>query len=168
MKFADGLFLSDFARASRKGREGRTSHSTRYSSTRSDMKLVRRPYEFDVLVLHNLYGDIVRDLTAGLVGGLGSRRAPTTASTRRSSRPRTCSAPKYTGQNKVNPTAMILSGKLMLEHLGERHAARRLEAAVAAVIAAGHCVTYDRKPTRDDLDRRRHLRVRGRDHQAGT
>jgi len=101
-------------------------------------------------VLPNLYGDIVSDLTAGLVGGLGvapgGNIGPDTAVFEATHG----SAPKYKGQNKVNPTAMILSGKLMLEHLGEDDAAQRLESAVATVIAAGERVTYDMKPSRDD------------------
>src|ERR671915_628003 len=114
------------------------------------MQLVQRPEEFDVLVLPNLYGDIVSDVTAGLVGGLGvapgANIGPETAVFEATHG----SAPRYTGLNKVNPTAMILSGKLMLEHLGEREAAQRLEHAVATVIAAGESVTYDLKPSRDD------------------
>ncbi len=114
------------------------------------MGLVQRPEEFDVLVLPNLYGDIISDLTAGLVGGLGvapgGNIGPETAVFEATHG----SAPKYKGQNRVNPTAMILSGKLMLDHLGEPDAARRLETAVAAVIAAGERVTYDLKPSRDD------------------
>ena len=114
------------------------------------MGLVQRPEEFDVLVLPNLYGDIVSDLTAGLVGGLGvapgGNIGPDTAVFEATHG----SAPKYKGQNKVNPTAMILSGKLMLEHLGEDDAARAAREAVAAVIAAGERVTYDMKPSRDD------------------
>jgi len=114
------------------------------------MQLVQRPEEFDVLVLPNLYGDIISDLTAGLVGGLGVAPGANIGEHAAVFEATHGSAPKYTGQNKVNPTAMILSGKLMLEHLGERDAAQRLEAAVAAVIAAGERVTYDLKPTRDD------------------
>src|SRR6185312_14048256 len=106
--------------------------------------------EFDVLVLPNLYGDIVSDLTAGLVGGLGVAPGGNIGPDSAVFEATHGSAPKYTGQNKVNPTAMILSGKLMLDHLGEREAADRLEAAVAAVIAAGERVTYDMKPRRDD------------------
>jgi isocitrate dehydrogenase (NAD+) len=114
------------------------------------MGLVQRPEEFDVLVLPNLYGDIVSDLTAGLVGGLGVAPGANIGMEAAVFEATHGSAPKYTGQNRVNPTAMILSGKLMLEHLGERDAARRLEDAVAAVIAEGERVTYDLKPTRDD------------------
>ena len=114
------------------------------------MGLVQRPEEFDVLVLPNLYGDIVSDLTAGLVGGLGVAPGANIGTEAAVFEATHGSAPKYTGQTRVNPTAMILSGKLMLEHIGERDAARRLEEAVAAVIAEGKSVTYDLKPTRDD------------------
>ena len=114
------------------------------------MGLVQRPEEFDVLVLPNLYGDILSDLTAGLVGGLGVAPGANIGPDVAVFEATHGSAPKYKGQNKVNPTAMILSGKLMLEHLGEADAARRLEEAVAAVIAEGRRVTYDMKPSRDD------------------
>ena len=147
MKFTDGLFLSVFRDVAA---EYPDIGSREVLVDALTMQLVQRPEEFDVLVLPNLYGDIISDLTAGLVGGLGvapganiGERAAVFEATHGS-------APKYTGQNKVNPTAMILSGKLMLEHLGERDAAQRLEVAVAAVIAAGDRVTYDLKPTRDD------------------
>jgi isocitrate dehydrogenase (NAD+) len=103
-----------------------------------------------VLVLPNLYGDIVSDLTAGLVGGLGVAPGGNIGPSAAVFEATHGSAPKYKGQNKVNPTAMILSGKLMLEHLGENDAAVRLEAAVANVIADGKSVTYDLKPSRDD------------------
>jgi isocitrate dehydrogenase (NAD+) len=147
MKFTDGLFLSVFRDVAADYPDVEAREVLVDALT---MQLVQRPEEFDVLVLPNLYGDIISDLTAGLVGGLGvapganiGERAAVFEATHGS-------APKYTGQNKVNPTAMILSGKLMLEHLGERAAAERLEAAVASVIAAGERVTYDLKPTRDD------------------
>jgi isocitrate dehydrogenase (NAD+) len=103
-----------------------------------------------VLVLPNLYGDIISDLTAGLVGGLGVAPGANMGPDAAVFEATHGSAPKYKGQNKVNPTAMILSGKLMLEHLGEADAAERLESAVAAVIAEGENVTYDLKPFRDD------------------
>jgi isocitrate dehydrogenase (NAD+) len=111
---------------------------------------VQRPEEFDVLVLPNLYGDIVSDVTAGLVGGLGVAPGANIGTEAAVFEATHGSAPRYKGLNKVNPTAMILSGKLMLEHLGERAAAQRLERAVAAVIEEGKRVTYDLKPTRDD------------------
>ena len=147
MKFTDGLFLSVFRDvavdyADVEAREVLVDALT--------MQLVQRPEEFDVLVLPNLYGDIVSDLTAGLVGGLGVAPGANIGEHAAVFEATHGSAPKYKGQDRVNPTAMILSGKLMLEHLGERDAARRLEDAVAAVIAAGENVTYDLKPTRDD------------------
>ncbi len=98
----------------------------------------------------NLYGDIVSDLTAGLVGGLGVAPGANIGADSAVFEATHGSAPKYKGLNKVNPTAMILSGKLMLEHLGEREAADRLEHAVADVIREGERVTYDLKPRRDD------------------
>jgi len=147
MKFTDGLFLSVFREVAAaypdiEAREVLVDALT--------MQLVQRPEEFDVLVLPNLYGDIVSDLTAGLVGGLGVAPGANIGAHAAVFEATHGSAPKYKGQNKVNPTAMILSGKLMLDHLGERDAAARLESAVAAVIAAGERVTYDLKATRDD------------------
>jgi isocitrate dehydrogenase (NAD+) len=114
------------------------------------MGLVQRPEEFDVLVLPNLYGDIISDLTAGLVGGLGVAPGANVGADAAVFEATHGSAPKYTGQNKVNPIAMILSGKLMLDHLGEPGAAQRLEKAVADVVREGKSVTYDMKPSRDD------------------
>jgi isocitrate dehydrogenase (NAD+) len=147
MKFTDGLFLDVFRDVAKEYPEIEAWENLVDAIC---MGLVQRPEEFDVLVLPNLYGDIVSDLTAGLVGGLGvapgGNIGPDTAVFEATHG----SAPKYKGQNKVNPTAMILSGKLMLEHLGEEDAAQRLESAIAAVIAAGERVTYDMKPSRDD------------------
>ena len=114
------------------------------------MQLVRRPQEYDVLVMPNLYGDIVSDLCSGLVGGLGVAAGANIGHELAVFEPVHGSAPKYAGKNRVNPTATILSGALMLRHLGEREAAQRVEAAVAAVIAEGRSVTYDLKPSRDD------------------
>jgi isocitrate dehydrogenase (NAD+) len=114
------------------------------------MQLVQRPHEYDVLVLPNLFGDIVSDLCSGLVGGLGVAPGANIGHNLAVFEPVHGSAPKYRGQNKVNPVATILSGALMLRHLGEREAADRVEAAVAKVIAEGRRVTYDLKPTRDD------------------
>ncbi len=114
------------------------------------MQLVQRPHEYEVLVLPNLYGDIVSDLASGLVGGLGVAPGANIGSELAVFEPVHGSAPKYAGKNKVNPTATILSGALMLRHLGERDAARSVETAVAAVIADGTSVTYDLKPTRED------------------
>ncbi len=114
------------------------------------MQLVQKPELYDVLVLPNLYGDIVSDLGAGLVGGLGVAPGANFGLAGAVFEPTHGSAPKYTGQNKVNPIAMMLSGMLMLRHLEERDAADRLEGAIAAVIAEGRSVTYDMKPTPDD------------------
>ena len=147
MKFTDGLFLSVF----REVAAGYPDIEAREVLVDAlCMQLVQRPEEFDVLVLPNLYGDIVSDITAGLVGGLGVAPGANVGAQAAVFEATHGSAPKYKGMNKVNPTAMILSGRLMLEHLGERDAASRLEQAVAAVIAKGERVTYDLKPTRDD------------------
>jgi isocitrate dehydrogenase (NAD+) len=147
MKFTDGLFLSVFREVSGDYPEI-ASREVLVDAT--CMQLVQRPEEFDVLVLPNLYGDILSDLTAGLVGGLGVAPGANIGTSAAVFEATHGSAPRYKGLNKVNPTAMILSGKLMLEHLGERDAAQRLERAVASVIAEGARVTYDLKPTRDD------------------
>ena len=114
------------------------------------MQLVQKPELYDVLVLENLYGDILSDLAAGLVGGLGVAPGANIGPEGAVFEATHGSAPKYKGQNKVNPTALILSGMLMLRHLGETDAAARLEKAVADVIAEGKSVTYDLKPHRDD------------------
>jgi isocitrate dehydrogenase (NAD+) len=147
MKFTDGLFLSVFRDVASEYPE---IEAREVLVDAVCMGLVQRPEEFDVLVLPNLYGDIVSDLTAGLVGGLGVAPGANVGTHAAVFEATHGSAPKYKGQNKVNPTAMILSGKLMLEHLGEREAAARLEAAVADVIAEGERVTYDLKASRDD------------------
>ena len=147
MKFTDGLFLSVFREVA-KDYPGIEPRETLVDAL--CMGLVQRPEEFDVLVTPNLYGDIVSDLTAGLVGGLGVAPGANIGTEAAVFEATHGSAPKYAGMDKVNPTAMILSGRLMLEHLGEDEAAARLEAAVAAVIAAGESVTYDMKPSRDD------------------
>jgi isocitrate dehydrogenase (NAD+) len=114
------------------------------------MQLVQKPELYDVLVLPNLYGDIVSDLASGLVGGLGVAPGANIGERWAVFEPVHGSAPKYAGLNKVNPTATILSGALMLRHLGEVAAAERVEAAVRAVIGEGKDVTYDLKPTPDD------------------
>src|SRR6266545_1390719 len=106
--------------------------------------------EYDVLVCPNLYGDIVSDLCAGLIGGLGLAPGGNFGTHAAVFEPTHGSAPKYTGQNRVNPMAMMLSGVMMLRHLDERDAADRVESAIATVIAEGRSVTYDMKPTRDD------------------
>ncbi len=114
------------------------------------MQLVQKPELYDVIVTENLYGDILSDLCAGLVGGLGVAPGANIGPDAAIFEATHGSAPKYKGQNKVNPTALILSGKMMLDHLGEREAAAKLENAVAAVIAEGKDVTYDLKPDRND------------------
>ena len=114
------------------------------------MQLVQKPELYDVLVLENLYGDILSDLAAGLVGGLGVAPGANIGPEGAVFEATHGSAPKYKGQNKVNPTALILSGMLMLRHLKEVDAAARLERAVGAVIAEGKQVTYDLKADRND------------------
>jgi isocitrate dehydrogenase (NAD+) len=147
MKFTDGLFLSVFREVAA---EYPDLESRDVLVDAACMQLVQRPEEFDVLVLPNLYGDIVSDITAGLVGGLGLAPGANIGDRAAVFEATHGSAPKYRGMNRVNPTAMILSGKLMLEHLGERDAAKQLEDAVATVIERGERVTYDLKPSRDD------------------
>jgi isocitrate dehydrogenase (NAD+) len=114
------------------------------------MQLVQKPELYDVILLPNLYGDILSDLCAGLVGGLGVAPGANYGPDAAIFEATHGSAPKYKGQNKVNPTALILSAKLMLEHLGEAKAADCLEKAVSAVIAEGKNVTYDLKASRTD------------------
>jgi isocitrate dehydrogenase (NAD+) len=147
MKFTDGLFLSVFREVAA---DYADIEAREVLVDALCMQLVQRPEEFDVLVLPNLYGDIVSDITAGLVGGLGVAPGANIGAQAAVFEATHGSAPKYKGMDKVNPTAMILSGKLMLEYLGERDAAIRLEQAVAGVIAKGERVTYDLKPARDD------------------
>ncbi len=114
------------------------------------MQLVQKPELYDVMVLPNLYGDILSDLAAGLVGGLGVAPGANIGQEGAVFEATHGSAPKYKGQNKVNPVALILSGMLMLKHLKEFDAAKRLENAIAAVIAEGKDVTYDLKADRND------------------
>ena len=114
------------------------------------MQLVQKPELYDVIVLPNLYGDILSDLCAGLVGGLGMAPGANIGEKGAIFEATHGSAPKYKGQNKVNPVALILSGVLMLRHLGMMKEADRLENAVAAVIEEGKFVTYDMKPDRND------------------
>jgi len=114
------------------------------------MQLVQKPELYDVMVLPNLYGDIISDLCAGLVGGLGVAPGANIGEAGAVFEATHGSAPKYKGLYKMNPTALILSGVLMLDHLGEAEAARRLENAVSKVIKEGKDVTYDMKPNRDD------------------
>jgi isocitrate dehydrogenase (NAD+) len=147
MKFSDGLFLST-ARA-----VAEQYPDVEFEDRIVDnccMQLVARPEEYDILVTPNLYGDIISDLGAGLVGGLGVAPGANLGSDVAVFEPTHGSAPKYAGQNKVNPMAMMFSGVLMLRHLDEPQAADRLESALARVIAEGENVTYDMKPSRDD------------------
>jgi isocitrate dehydrogenase (NAD+) len=147
MKFTDGLWL-------RVAREVAAENTDIEFDDRivdnMCMQLVQRPEEYDVLVLPNLYGDILSDLAAGMIGGLGVAPGANYGETVAVFEPTHGSAPKYAGQNKVNPIAEMLSGVLMLRHLDERSAADRLERAIAAVIEEGRNVTYDMKPSRDD------------------
>jgi isocitrate dehydrogenase (NAD+) len=147
MKFSDGLFLEVARQVAERHPE--IEFEDRIVDNLCN-QLVSRPEEYDVIVLPNLYGDIVSDLGAGMIGGLGLAPGGNIGTEAAMFEATHGSAPKYKGQNKVNPTAMILSGKLMLDHLGEVDAAARLERAVADVIAEGRSVTYDLKPTRDD------------------
>jgi isocitrate dehydrogenase (NAD+) len=114
------------------------------------MQLVQKPELYDVIVLPNLYGDILSDLGAGLVGGLGVAPGANIGTQAALFEPTHGSAPKYAGQNKVNPMAMMLSGVMMLRYLKETEAADRLENAIAEVIVEGKDVTYDMKPDRND------------------
>jgi isocitrate dehydrogenase (NAD+) len=148
MKFTDGLFLA-VAKEVAKAYEGKIEYEERLVDNMC-MQLVQKPELYDVLVLPNLYGDIMSDLCAGLIGGLGIAPGANIGKDIAVFEAVHGSAPKYKGQNKVNPTAVILSGALMLEHLGEKDAAKRLEKATADVIAEGKYVTYDLKPNRDD------------------
>jgi isocitrate dehydrogenase (NAD+) len=147
MKHTDGLFLSVFREVAK---DFPNIDPWENLIDATCMGLVQRPEEWDVLVTPNLYGDIVSDLTAGMVGGLGVAPGANFGTDVAVFEATHGSAPKYKGQNKVNPTAMILSGMLMLKHLGEEQAAEKLEKAVSDVIAEGKDVTYDLKPSRDD------------------
>lgn len=147
MKYSDGLFL-----------ETSRNVASKYPDIEFEdrivdnmcMQLVQKPELYDVIVLPNLYGDIVSDLAAGLIGGLGVAPGANLGEEYAVFEPVHGSAPKYKGLNKVNPLAMILSGVMMLRHLGEFKAADRLEQAVASVIEEGKDVTYDLKPKPDD------------------
>jgi isocitrate dehydrogenase (NAD+) len=147
MKFSDGLYLHV-------AREVAAENSDIEFDDRivdnMCMQLVQRPEEYDVLVLPNLYGDVLSDLCAGMIGGLGLAPGANFGEGIAIFEPTHGSAPKYKGQNKVNPMAQLLSGMLMLRHLGEEDAADRLEQAIAEVIREGRSVTYDMKPSRDD------------------
>jgi isocitrate dehydrogenase (NAD+) len=141
MKLSDGLFLESCQQVAAEY-AGRVEFEDRIVDNMC-MQLVQKPDLYDVLVLPNLYGDIVSDLAAGLVGGLGVAPGANIGETAAVFEPVHGSAPKYAGQNRANPTALILSGALMLRHLGETDAADRVESAVRDVIAEGTTVTYD-------------------------
>jgi isocitrate dehydrogenase (NAD+) len=147
MKFSDGLFLQTAREVAEEYPD--IEFEDRIVDNLA-MQLVSRPEEYDVLVLPNLYGDIISDLCAGLIGGLGVAPGANIGDQAAVFEATHGSAPKYKGMNKVNPMAMMLSGVLLLKHLEERDAADRLERAIAAVIEEGSDVTYDMKPSRDD------------------
>jgi isocitrate dehydrogenase (NAD+) len=147
MKFSDGLFLEVARRVAEDYTD--VEFEDRIIDNLCN-QLVSRPEEYDVIVLPNLYGDIVSDLGAGLIGGLGVAPGGNIGTEAAIFEATHGSAPKYKGLDKVNPTALMLSGVLMLNHLDEREAADRMERAVAEVIRKGDKVTYDLKPSRDD------------------
>ena len=147
MKYSDGLFLETARDVAR------SYPDIEFEDRIVDnmcMQLVQKPELYDVIVLPNLYGDIVSDLAAGLIGGLGLAPGANLGEEYAVFEPVHGSAPKYKGLNKVNPLAMILSGVMMLKHLGELKASERLELAIASVIEEGKKVTYDMKPLPDD------------------
>lgn len=147
MKFSDGLFLATAREVAREYPD--IEFEDRIVDNLS-MQLVTHPGDYDVLVLPNLYGDIISDLGAGLIGGLGMAPGANLGTDMAVFEPTHGSAPKYAGRNRMNPMAMMLSGVLMLRHLGEAGAADRLEKAIAAVIAQGRYLTYDMLPSRTD------------------
>jgi isocitrate dehydrogenase (NAD+) len=142
LKFSDGLFLDTAREVAKK------YNDVEFGDMLVDatcMELVRKPNIFDVLVLPNLYGDIISDLCAGLVGSMGIAPGANIGDEVAIFEPTHGSAPKYTGQNKANPMATMLSGVMMLRYLGEKDSADKLESAIADVIAEGRNVTYDLK-----------------------
>ena len=143
MKFSDGLFLSVAREVAKEYPDIEFEDRIVDNMT---MQLVKKPHQFDVVVTPNLYGDIISDLCAGLVGGLGLAPGANIGDNAALFEPTHGSAPKYKGQNKANPMAMMLSGVMMLHHIGEKDAACRLEKAIADVITEGKNVTYDLKP----------------------
>jgi isocitrate dehydrogenase (NAD+) len=143
LKFSDGLFLAVAREVAQQYPDIEFEDRLVDNMT---MQLVRRPEQFDVVVAPNLYGDILSDLCAGLVGGLGVAPGANIGDGIAVFEPTHGSAPKYAGQNRINPIAMMLSGMMMLRHLGETGAADRLEKAIAEVIAEGRSLTYDMKP----------------------
>lgn len=148
MKYTDGLFLRA-AEGVAKKYEGRVEFEAKLVDNMC-MQLVQKPEEYDVLVLPNLYGDIVSDLCAGLIGGLGVAPGANIGDDCAVFEATHGSAPKYKGKDVSNPTALILSGAMMLKHLGETEKAEVLESAVSGIISEGKYVTYDFKERRDD------------------
>ena len=146
MKFSDGLFLREAQAVAAEYPE--IEFNDRIVDNMC-MQLVQKPEEYDLLVMPNLYGDIVSDLVAGMVGGLGVAPSGNIGEDGAVFEPIHGSAPSHAGKNEANPTAMILSGALMLRHLGERAAAEQVEQAVRAVVAEGKDVTYDLRADRD-------------------
>jgi isocitrate dehydrogenase (NAD+) len=147
MKFSDGLFLSVARRVAE------DYPQVEFEDCIIDNlcnQLVMYPTDFEVIVLPNLYGDIVSDLCAGMIGGLGIAGGANIGTDAAVFEATHGSAPRYAGQNRMNPTAMMLSGVYMLNHLEETEAARAMEAAIAAVIRKGDKVTMDLKPSRRD------------------
>lgn len=147
MKFSDGLFLEVSREVAKQYPD--IEFEDRIIDNMC-MQLVQKPELYDVLVLPNLYGDIVSDLAAGLIGGLGLAPGANIGADMAVFEPTHGSAPKYKGQNKMNPFGMMLSGVMMLRHIGEMDAARKMEGAIATVIEEGRDVTYDMKPSPDD------------------
>jgi len=148
MKYTDGLFLNCVRKVAERY-VGKIDFNEAIVDNLS-MQLVLRPQNFDVLVLPNLYGDIISDLCAGLIGGLGVAPGANLGKDCALFEPVHGAAPKYAGQDKVNPTATLLSAVMMLEHIGEEEAARRLDSAIKEVIKEGKFVTYDLKKDRND------------------
>ena len=147
MKFSDGLFLRVAQEVSKAYPD--IEFEDRIIDNLCN-QLVSRPEEYDVVVLPNLYGDIVSDLGAGMIGGLGMAPGGNIGDEYAVFEATHGSAPKYKGMNKVNPMALMLSGVMMLRYLREHDAAQRMEGAIAEVIREGKSVTYDMKPRRDD------------------
>ncbi len=147
MKYSDGLFLKTAREVAKKFPD--IDFEDRIVDNMC-MQLVQKPEMYDVLVLPNLYGDIISDLGAGLIGGLGVAPGANLGDHYAVFEPTHGSAPRYKGYNRVNPMAMLLSAMLMLRHIGEEEKADRLEHALGHVVREGKTVTYDMKPHRDD------------------
>jgi isocitrate dehydrogenase (NAD+) len=147
MKFSDGLFLSTATRVAQ------DYPDIEFEDVIVDnlcMHLVTNPERYDIIVLPNLYGDIVSELCAGLAGGIGIAPSANIGDEIAVFEPAHGSAPRYAGKNKVNPMAMMLSAAMMLKHIGEEKAASNLESAIALIISEGKTVTYDLKPDPKD------------------